>query len=128
MLEGRVALVTGSTSGIGLGIARALAEAGAQVMLNGFGDKEEIERTRARIAVECGVKTGYHGADLMLPDGPAALVAATERVFGRLDILVTMPASSTSRPSPSFPTSAGTRSSRSISRRCSGACGRRCRG
>lgn len=88
MLEGKVALVTGSTSGIGLGIARALAEAGATVMLNGFGDKETIERTRARIAVECGVKVGYHGADLMHPDGAAALVVATETTFGRLDILV----------------------------------------
>jgi 3-hydroxybutyrate dehydrogenase len=88
MLEGKVALVTGSTSGIGLGIARALAEAGAQVMLNGFGDREEIERTRARIAVECGVKIAYNGADLMQPSGAAELVAATEKTFGRLDILV----------------------------------------
>ncbi|MBP0651389.1 SDR family NAD(P)-dependent oxidoreductase, partial [Mycobacterium tuberculosis] len=85
---GKVALVTGSTSGIGLGIARALAEAGAQVMLNGFGDKEEIERTRARIAVECDVKVGFNGADLMQPGGAAELVAATEKLFGRLDILV----------------------------------------
>jgi 3-hydroxybutyrate dehydrogenase len=88
MLEGRVALVTGSTSGIGLGIARALAEAGAQVMLNGFGDRQEIERTRARIGVECGVKVAYNGIDLMRADGPAELVAATEKAFGRLDILV----------------------------------------
>jgi 3-hydroxybutyrate dehydrogenase len=88
MLEGKVALVTGSTSGIGLGVARALAEAGANVMLNGFGDPGEIEETRARIAVECGVKVGYCDADLMRLDGPAALVAATEAAFGRLDILV----------------------------------------
>ena len=87
-LHGRVALVTGSTSGIGLGIARALAGAGASVMLNGFGDAAQIEGIRSRLEQECGVKIGYNGADVSNGDQVAALVTETQASLGSLDILV----------------------------------------
>ncbi|HEY8289865.1 MAG TPA: SDR family NAD(P)-dependent oxidoreductase, partial [Acetobacteraceae bacterium] len=67
-LQGKAALVTGSTSGIGLGIARALAGAGASVMLNGFGDAGQIEALRAGLQREHGVKVGYSGADVSKPE------------------------------------------------------------
>ncbi|MFN4090150.1 MAG: 3-hydroxybutyrate dehydrogenase [Alphaproteobacteria bacterium] len=87
-LRGRRALVTGSTSGIGLGIARALAAEGAAVMLNGFGDEAEIERMRADLAAATGTEIAYSGADLS--DGAAAegLVREAERALGGVDILV----------------------------------------
>jgi len=88
MLKGKVALVTGSTSGIGLGIARALAAQGADIMLNGFGEAAAIEALRAGIAKEFGVRVAYDGADLMKPAEVARIVAVTEQGFGRLDILV----------------------------------------
>ena len=66
-LKGKVAIVTGSTSGIGLGIARQFAEAGADVLLNGFGDAGEIEHLRRDIADECGVRTTYSGAECRSP-------------------------------------------------------------
>ncbi len=87
-LKGKVALVTGSTSGIGLGIARALAAAGADVMLNGFGDAAAIEALRAGLAAEFSVRVLYDGADLSKPDQVAGIVAKTEAQLGRLDILV----------------------------------------
>jgi 3-hydroxybutyrate dehydrogenase len=87
-LKGKVALVTGSTSGIGLGIARALATAGADVMLNGFGDAAQIEAVRADLAAACGVKAGYSGADISKPDQIAGMVADTVATLGSLDILV----------------------------------------
>ena len=87
-LAGKVALVTGSTSGIGLGIARALAGAGCQVMLNGFGATDEIETTRAATSAEFGVKTGYSAADMTDPAAIEAMIAETLREFGRIDILV----------------------------------------
>ena len=76
-LKGKVALVTGSTSGIGLGIARALTAAGADVMLNGFGDATQIEALRSDIAASHGVKVGYSGADISKPEDVAAMLAAT---------------------------------------------------
>jgi 3-hydroxybutyrate dehydrogenase len=88
MLYGRCALVTGSTSGIGLAIARALAAQGCQVMLNGFGDPAAIERTRSALEAEHRVKVRYHGADLTRPAEVAALVGATLVELGALDILV----------------------------------------
>jgi 3-hydroxybutyrate dehydrogenase len=88
MLKGKSALVTGSTSGIGEAIARALARAGANVMLNGFGDAAAIEKQRAGLAAEFGVKVGYSAADMTKPAEIAAMVKATEREFGALDILV----------------------------------------
>ncbi len=68
-LEGRCAIITGSTSGIGLGIARSLAGAGAAVMLNGFGDAGEIEKTRARLAEESASDVRYDGADMSRSGG-----------------------------------------------------------
>jgi 3-hydroxybutyrate dehydrogenase len=88
ILAGRVALITGSTSGIGLGIARALAAAGAHVMLNGFGAVEEIARTRAAIEGEHSVMTRYSAADMSSPEAIGEMVSATLGDLGRLDILV----------------------------------------
>ena len=87
-LQGKVALVTGSTSGIGLGIARALAGQGASVMLNGFGDPVPIEVLRDGLAAEFGARVAYSGADLSKPAQIAAMVAQTEAELGALDILV----------------------------------------
>jgi 3-hydroxybutyrate dehydrogenase len=88
MLKGKTALVTGSTSGIGLAIARVLARDGANLMLNGFGEAATIEKTRAGLETEFGVKARYSGADMSKPDEIAGLVAATEKAFGTLDVLV----------------------------------------
>jgi 3-hydroxybutyrate dehydrogenase len=88
MLKGKVAVVTGSTSGIGLGIARALASKGADVMLNGFGDPAEIDKLRTGIAAEFGVRTRYNGADLSKPAETKGLIEATTKEFGKVDILV----------------------------------------
>jgi len=87
-LKGKTAIVTGSTSGIGLGVATSLAAAGADLMLNGFGDREEIEALRRFIASEHGVRVGYHGADMSKPAEIAAMVGRTREEFGRVDILV----------------------------------------
>src|SRR5487761_1549109 len=87
-LKDKVALVTGSTSGIGLGMARALAAEGAAIMLNGFGDAAEIDKTRKDLAAEFGVKVAYSGADMGKPDEIAAMVAAAQSDLGSLDILV----------------------------------------
>ena len=88
MLKGKSAVITGSTSGIGLGIARALAGAGANVMLNGFGDAAGIERTRAEIGSEFNVKALYSPADMTKPDEIAAMVKSAEASFGSVDVLV----------------------------------------
>ncbi len=84
MLKGKTALVTGSTSGIGLGIAKALARQGANIVLNGFGDsagpKAEVEAL--------GVKVGYHGADMSKPAEIEAMMQYVAKEFGRTDILV----------------------------------------
>ena len=88
MLTGRSAVVTGSTSGIGLGIARALAGAGCDVMLNGFGDPDEIEAIRAELSSDNGVRVAFHGADMAKPDQIAALIAAADDAFGKVDIVV----------------------------------------
>jgi 3-hydroxybutyrate dehydrogenase len=87
-LKGKVALVTGSTSGIGYGIARALAAEGAAIMLNGFGDAAEIEKTRSGLEKEFSVKVDYDGADLSKPDQVAAIVQKTHERLGSLDVLV----------------------------------------
>ncbi|CAH2599972.1 D-beta-hydroxybutyrate dehydrogenase [Rhodovastum atsumiense] len=86
-LKGRIALVTGSTSGIGLGIARALAAEGADIVLNGFGALDEIEAVKVEIAAK-GVRVAYHGADISRPDQVAGMVEQTQAEFGGLDILV----------------------------------------
>ncbi|MBC7906942.1 MAG: 3-hydroxybutyrate dehydrogenase [Rhodospirillaceae bacterium] len=88
MLKGKAAIVTGSTSGIGLGIAHALAAQGANLMLNGFGDAAEIEALRAGMAGQYGVTVLYDGADLSKTEACVALVRHTEAQLGRVDILV----------------------------------------
>ena len=87
-LKSRSALVTGSTSGIGLACARALAAEGANVCLNGFGPADEIEATRASIEKEFGVRCIYSGADMSKPAEIAAMVEAAEAALGSVDILV----------------------------------------
>jgi 3-hydroxybutyrate dehydrogenase len=84
MLNGKTALVTGSTSGIGLGMAMSLARQGANVVLNGFGD---FEAAKAHVTA-LGVKVGYHGADMSKPAEIADLMAYVEREFGGADVLV----------------------------------------
>ena len=88
-LSGRTALVTGSTSGIGLGIAQLLAEAGAKVMLNGFGKPEEIAKARQEVGVAMGVaEAPYSGADLSKPEQVRQMIKDAEAALGSLDILV----------------------------------------
>ena len=84
MLKNKTALVTGSTSGIGLGIAKALARQGANIILNGFGD---VDSARAEVAA-LGVKVSYHGADMSKPADIEAMMAAAAAEFGRVDVLV----------------------------------------
>ena len=88
MLQGKSALVTGSTRGIGAAIAAALAAQGCNVMLNGFGDAGQIESTRRELADRCGVSVAYHGADLAQETEIDALTDATAEAFGGIDILV----------------------------------------
>jgi len=87
-LKGKAAIVTGSTSGIGLGIARAFASQGMDVMLNGFGEAAEIKRTRGSIEKKFGVKTAFSGADMSKPADIEAMVEAAQRAFGKVDVLV----------------------------------------
>jgi len=88
MLTGKKAVVTGSTSGIGLGIARELAANGADVMLNGFGDTQEIEKIRLNIELECAVKAHYLEADLAKGNAVRGFIEQSRQVLGGLDILV----------------------------------------
>jgi 3-hydroxybutyrate dehydrogenase len=88
MLKGKSAVVTGSTSGIGLGIARALAAQGTNVMLNGFGDAKEIETLRAELAAAHGVKVAYSAADMSKPPQIQAMIAEAEQASGTVDILI----------------------------------------
>jgi 3-hydroxybutyrate dehydrogenase len=88
MLKGKSALVTGSTSGIGLAIARAMAAQGANVTINGFGDAAGIEKERGGIEKEFGVKAVYSAADMTKPGEIADMVKTAEKTFGSLDVLV----------------------------------------
>jgi 3-hydroxybutyrate dehydrogenase len=88
MFNGSTALVTGSTSGIGLGIATAFAAQGANVILNGFGDARDIEALRARLAAEHRVAVRYDGADLSRQDAIEAMMGKALTEFGSVDILV----------------------------------------
>jgi 3-hydroxybutyrate dehydrogenase len=87
-LSGKTAIVTGSTSGIGLGIAIAFASAGMNVVLNGFGNAKEIEATRARIEDEFDVGATYAPADMTMPDEILAMTESTRKRFGQIDVLV----------------------------------------
>ena len=87
-LKTRTAVVTGSTSGIGLAYARALAAEGANVMINGFGEAAAIEKERAAIESEFGVKAVYSPADMTKPDQIAAMIAEAAKTFGTVDILI----------------------------------------
>ncbi len=88
MLKGKTALVTGSTSGIGLGIARALAAQGADIVMNGFGDAGQIEKLRARIEGEFKVRAIYSPADMAKPAEIEGMVKEATTKLGRVDILV----------------------------------------
>jgi len=88
MLNGKAAVITGSTSGIGLATARALAKAGAHVVLNGFGEPADIEKTRAAIEKEFKVKALYDAADMTKPAEIAAMIKTAEKAFGAVDIVV----------------------------------------
>ncbi|MFZ3357997.1 MAG: SDR family NAD(P)-dependent oxidoreductase, partial [Xanthobacteraceae bacterium] len=88
MLKGKSALVTGSTSGIGLAMARALAAQGANITINGFGDKDAIEKERSSIEKDFGVKAAYSPADLTKPDQIVAMIKTSEQTYGTLDVLI----------------------------------------
>src|ERR1700728_1416248 len=88
MLKGKSALVTGSTSGIGLAIARALAAEGANITINGFGDKAAIEKERAAIERDSALKAFYAAADMTKPAEIADMIKTSEKTFGSLDVLV----------------------------------------
>jgi 3-hydroxybutyrate dehydrogenase len=88
MIKGKVAIITGSTSGIGLGIAHGLAQSGAHIVLNGFGDPTEIERIRTEIEAASGSRVVYNGADMSKPAEIVALITETHERFGSVDIVV----------------------------------------
>jgi 3-hydroxybutyrate dehydrogenase len=88
MLKGKIAVVTGSTSGIGLGIATALAAEGCDIVMNGFGDPAAIERLRAGLAESYGVRAAYVMADVAKPPEIRGLVSEAARRFGSVDILI----------------------------------------
>ena len=88
LLAGKTALVTGSTSGIGLGCARALAAEGARLIINGFGDAAEIEKIRAELSATSGAEALFNGADLTNADAIAELIAFAQSEAGGIDVLV----------------------------------------
>jgi 3-hydroxybutyrate dehydrogenase len=88
MLKQKSSIVTGSTSGIGLGLAHAFAAQGADVMLNGFGNADEIEATRAEMERRYGVKVRYCAADMSQPEQIRAMANAAEAEFGKVDVVV----------------------------------------
>jgi 3-hydroxybutyrate dehydrogenase len=88
MLKGKSVIVTGSTSGIGLAIARTFAKEGANITINGFGEAAAIEKERAGLETEFGVKAIYSGADVTKSEQIAEMVATTEKMFGAVDVLV----------------------------------------
>lgn len=103
-LTGKTAIVTGSTSGIGEGIAKVLAAEGANILFNGFGDKAAIDALVADVAKQYGVKTAYSAADMSKPDDVAAMVAQAEKEFGAVDILVNNAGIQHTSPVEAFPT------------------------
>ena len=87
-MKGKTAIITGSTSGIGLGLARALAAQGADIMLNGFGEEKEIENLRNSLAAKYGVRVSYSPADLSRPAAISAMVEQATAELGRVDVLI----------------------------------------
>ena len=104
MLKSKVAIVTGSTSGIGLGIAKVLAKQGANIVLNGFGKPQEIESIRAGIERDHDVRAVYDGADMSNGEAVRGMIASTIGKFGRLDILVNNAGIQFTAPVEEFPT------------------------
>src|ERR1700719_3429388 len=88
MLTGKTAVVTGSTSGIGLAYARAMAKVGANIVINGMGNADDIEKERKLIETDFGVKAAYSPADMTKPAEIAGMIALGESTFGSVDILV----------------------------------------
>ena len=103
MLKGKVAVVTGSTSGIGLGIARELAKDGADLLLNGFGDQAEINRLKSSLAEEFKVKVHYSSADMSKPAQVTGMIDEATKALGRVDILVNNAGIQFTAPVESFP-------------------------
>jgi len=104
-LEGKAAVVTGSTSGIGLAIAKAFAAEGACVMINGFGDVAAIEDERVCLERDYGIKAVYSGADMSKGDEVVGMIRAAEAAFGKVDILVNNAGASWGAPFDDFPES-----------------------
>ncbi|RMX08779.1 3-hydroxybutyrate dehydrogenase [Corticibacter populi] len=103
MLKGKTALVTGSTSGIGLGIAKVLAAQGANVLVNGFGDSETPRKEIEQAGAAHGIRTAFHGADLSKTEQIEELIAFGNQTFGRIDILVNNAGIQHTSPIESFP-------------------------
>jgi 3-hydroxybutyrate dehydrogenase len=102
-LDGKVTLVTGSTSGIGLGIAQALAAAGSAIVLNGFGRPEEIAAVQSKIASDFGTKASYSPADMSKPDAIGEMIETIVKTYGRLDVVVNNAGIQYVAPLPEFP-------------------------
>ena len=88
MLHSKTAIITGSTSGIGTGIAGSLAQAGCNVVINGFGKQDEIERVRSGLESEYGINARFDGSDMTQPDQIEKMILDAEKAFGRVDIVV----------------------------------------
>lgn len=86
-IKGKTVIITGSTSGIGLGLAQGFAKGGANIVINGFGDKDEIEKERKNLESH-GIKCIYHGADMTKPDEIEDLINTAQKEFGSVDILI----------------------------------------
>lgn len=103
MSTAKTAIVTGSTSGIGLAIAEHMARTGCNVMLNGLGGSADVEAIRSRLAAETGMKIGFNAADMSKPEQIAQLVDETEKAFGQIDIVVNNAGIQTVAPIEDFP-------------------------